>query len=122
MRGKNAAVAAALALVALVPLAGHAATEHRAITLGYSYIPAVIQITQGDSLALTNLDIDLHSLTSVETDAAGLPIFDTPFFGVPFLQTGGVSGVDVLEPGSYPFQCIFHSDIPTMHGTLQVSY
>src|SRR5688572_4435583 len=109
MRGRAVgllAVAAAL----LTPASAQAA-EQQAYAAGLVYATPAVVIAKGDSLRFTNLDpLAGHDLDS-----------DTPgLFSSPVVGNGAstpVTGVEVLEPGTYPFHCSLHS---WMNGTLQV--
>lgn len=105
-------------MVATVPTPARAA-EHTARTAAFTFLPPQIEITAGDTLALQNLDIDVHTLTSAAVDEEGHPRFDTPF-GAPFSQTHPVVGVASMAAGSYDFFCRYHPTLPTMRGTLIV--
>jgi plastocyanin len=100
--------------------AGHAAGDHVVPVAAFTFLPPRVAIPAGDGLTLTNLDVDIHTLTSVANGADGRPLFGTPFPGVVPQQSAPVAGVGALAPGSYDFFCSFHQNLPTMHGTLVV--
>jgi FtsP/CotA-like multicopper oxidase with cupredoxin domain len=81
-------------------------------TVGYTTRVAVEP--QGTPLTFYNLDQLSHTVTSVDRDGDGRPLFDT-------LAAAGsaptVAGVERLRAGSYSFFCSFH---PNMSGTLVV--
>jgi FtsP/CotA-like multicopper oxidase with cupredoxin domain len=81
-------------------------------TLGYATKVAIEP--QGTPLTFYNLDQLSHTVTSVDRDVDGVPLFDTSAAGG---STSTVLGVDRLRAGSYDFFCSFH---PNMSGTLVV--
>jgi plastocyanin len=84
------------------------------------YVLPLVTIDAGSRVLLTNVDLDIHGITSEATTEDGQPLFTTPWFGVTFSTTAEVDGVETLPPGDYPFFCTFHAEVPTMHGTLTV--
>ncbi|MGB8649221.1 MAG: multicopper oxidase domain-containing protein [Mycobacteriales bacterium] len=81
-------------------------------TLGYTSKVAVEP--QGAPLTFYNLDQLAHTVTAVDRDADGRPLFNGN--ALPG-STSVVAGVDKLRAGSYTFFCSFH---PNMSGTLVV--
>ena len=81
-------------------------------TLGYA-TKATVE-PQGTPLTFYNLDQLAHTVTAVDRDADGRPLFNGN--ALPG-TTSTVLGVDKLRAGSYRFFCSFH---PNMSGTLVV--
>jgi spore coat protein A len=81
-------------------------------TLGYTTKVAVEP--QGTPLTFYDLDELAHTVTSVDRDADGVPLFDG---GALPGSTSVIKGVDKLRSGTYTFFCSFH---PNMTGTLVV--
>jgi spore coat protein A len=81
-------------------------------TLGYTTKVAVEP--QGTPLTFYNLDQLAHTVTAVERDADGRPLFNGNALPA---STSTVAGVDKLRAGTYHFFCSFH---PNMSGTLLV--
>lgn len=108
-----------VALVLATSLPVHAA-EQSTYTILYAFVPQTVEIAQGDSLVLHNLDRDIHGLKARDVDEEGRAIFNTPRAGVRPLDTGRVSGIEALAPGSYAFFCEFHTAFPLMTGTLVI--
>jgi FtsP/CotA-like multicopper oxidase with cupredoxin domain len=81
-------------------------------TAGYTTKLAVEP--QGTPLTFYDLDQLAHTVTSVDRDADGQPLFDG---GALPGSTAVIAGVDRLRAGSYNFFCSFH---PNMTGTLVV--
>lgn len=81
----------------------------------YGYATRIVVITQGSSLAFTNLDQAPHTLTSVDLGPDGEPLFSMS--AAPGTTPTTVPGVDKLAPGTYNFYCQFH---PNMTGQLIV--
>ncbi len=81
-------------------------------TLGYTSKVAVEP--QGTPLTFYNLDQLAHTVTAVDRDAEGKPLFSGN--ALPG-SISTVKGVDRLRAGSYDFFCSFH---PNMSGTLLV--
>lgn len=121
-----------------------AAPRHRALTLPlaaiYGYATPTIQISKGDRIVYTNLDIDRHNIVQdVAADgkggkpnvhwckddhgddhhhdhSAGCPVFWSPLIGSQ--QTVEVEGLDRVKRGeTYTFFCTLHH---SMKGTLTV--
>ena len=80
-----------------------------------NYGTPVAVMTQGASATLTNYDIALHDVLSVDTDANDQPLFNSELIGLQ--GSGPVNGVEDLEPGEYGFYCSLHA---WMTGTLHV--
>jgi spore coat protein A len=81
-------------------------------TLGYATKVAIEP--QGTPLTFYNLDELAHTVTAVDRDADGRPLFNgNSLPGSP----STIVGVDKLRAGSYAFFCSFH---PNMSGTLVV--
>jgi FtsP/CotA-like multicopper oxidase with cupredoxin domain/plastocyanin len=81
-------------------------------TLGYT--TRVTASPQGTVLTFYDADQLAHTVTSVDRDADGRPLFDSS--ALPG-STVTVAGVERLRAGSYNFFCSFH---PNMSGTLLV--
>jgi FtsP/CotA-like multicopper oxidase with cupredoxin domain/plastocyanin len=81
-------------------------------TLGYTTKVAVEP--QGTPLTFYDLDQLAHTVTAVDRDADGKPLFNG---GALPGSTTVIEGVDKLRAGSYSFFCSFH---PNMTGTLVV--
>lgn len=81
-------------------------------TLGYTSKVAVEP--QGTPLTFYNLDQLAHTVTAVERDAEGRPLFSGN--ALPG-STSTITGVDRLRAGTYHFFCSFH---PNMSGQLVV--
>lgn len=93
-----------------------AAAQYRYLP-GDAEVPAPsLAVVEGMALTFANADLLPHTLSSVDRDADGKRLFDTPL-----LYMGGaseVNGVESLPPGTYVFYCRSH---PTsMQGTLIV--
>ena len=81
-------------------------------TLGY--VSKVAVEPQGTPLTFVNLDQLAHTVTAVDRDPDGRPLFSGN--ALPG-STSIVGGVDKLRAGTYSFFCSFH---PNMSGTLVV--
>ena len=96
------------ALLYITPAAQ--AAEQQAYAAADSYATPVVAVGKGDTLTFNNLDTTAkHDLVS-----------DDGKFSSPLVAGGAaapVTGVDKLDPGTYPFHCSLHS---WMHGALQV--
>jgi len=130
---KLAAIALGAAAMAVGPLA-HTATAvgGKAPSLDGTFVavpgaafttygqPAAV-VSEGGSLTFTNTDVIHHTVTSDALDPdTGSPVFGTGDDGktpVEFGQSGDVSGVSELDPGTYTFHCDIHSN---MTGSLVV--
>lgn len=79
------------------------------------YAPSQVMVSGGGGVVtVVNLDSMDHTVTSVATGAAGLPVFDVR---VRAGTTATVPGVDALAAGDWAFYCKFH---PGMRGVLTV--
>ena len=79
------------------------------------YSPAQVTVSGGGgAVTVVNLDSIDHTVTSVATGPAGLPVFDVR---VRAGTTATVPGVDALATGDWAFYCKFH---PSMRGVLTV--
>ncbi|MCW2706846.1 MAG: Multicopper oxidase [Frankiales bacterium] len=112
-------VVLALLAAALTPARGVAGPPVGAIiagpggaTLGYASKVAVEP--QGSPLTFVNADQLAHTVTAVDRDQDGRPLFSGN--ALPG-TTSVVAGVDKLRAGTYSFFCSFH---PNMTGTLVV--
>jgi len=81
-------------------------------TLGY--VSKVTVEPQGTPATFYNLDELAHTVTAVDRDPDGRPLFNGN--ALPG-STSTIAGVDKLRAGSYTFFCSFH---PNMSGTLVV--
>jgi FtsP/CotA-like multicopper oxidase with cupredoxin domain/plastocyanin len=81
-------------------------------TLGFATKVAVEP--QGTPLTFYNLDELAHTVTAVERDPDGRPLFNGNALPE---TTSTIAGVDKLRAGTYHFFCSFH---PNMSGTLEV--
>lgn len=108
-------LAAAVLVVLLVAPAQAANPSVRVLTANLSFAPASIEITPGDTLALTNLEPPPHNVVSVARTRGGAPLFASATIGVG--ETTMVLGLENLLPGSYAFLCSVH---PQMRGILDV--
>ena len=78
------------------------------------YVTKVAVEPQGTPLTFYNLDQLAHTVTAVDRDPDGRPLFSGN--ALPS-STSTIAGVDRLRAGSYAFFCSFH---PNMTGTLVV--
>ena len=76
----------------------------------YQFSPATVKVDSGDSIELTNTNPQTpHTFTVIDED------IDVS------LDPGSSNTVKIdLPPGTYPFECTFHSSMG-MRGTLKVS-
>ena len=76
----------------------------------YQFSPATVKVDSGDSIELTNTNPQTpHTFTVIDED------IDVS------LDPGSSTAVKIdLPPGTYPFECSFHSSMG-MRGTLKVS-
>ena len=85
---------------------GYIPGDHRPIR---EQVLAPLILVAGSQLQFLNRDtVNLHSLTSLEGDDAGLPRFDSGLTASN--QIVAVTGTDLLEPGEYRFACVIHYD------------
>jgi FtsP/CotA-like multicopper oxidase with cupredoxin domain len=118
MRSRVLLAVAVLAITAL-PLRGTAAPAGAVIVAGpggatLGYVSKVAVEPQGTPMTFVNADQLAHTVTAVDRDADGRPLFSGN--ALPG-TTSIVAGVDTLRAGSYAFFCSFH---PNMAGTLVV--
>src|SRR3954453_3409352 len=86
------------------------AAEQHAFSAAMNYATPVVNVGQGDTLTLTNLDqLARHDIVS----ESGLFQSDLLAGG----QSGPVRGVDKLIQGSFPFHCSLHA---WMRGVINV--
>jgi plastocyanin len=79
------------------------------------YVPAVLEVTPGQEITLTNPNPMPHTMTSVLTDDEGQPLFDTPR-----IRNGeSATLVAPTTPGTYEYFCRVHGRMMT--GTLVVA-
>lgn len=78
------------------------------------FTPGEVALAGGGTLTLVNLDTFDHTVTSVATDAAGVPLFDVR---VAAGTSATITGVEALGEGAYDFFCKLH---PQMRGVLVV--
>lgn len=111
-RRRALSIALALLATAVGPLApAQAANTARATTLGFTFVPPVVSVAEGDSLVLDNPDIAPHNLTSTPDQSLFASVDVAPG------GSGEVFGVPDLAPGQYPFFCTLHT---WMRGVLDV--
>ena len=87
----------------------------KVIAVAHEYVPSIVPMVQGRRLSFTNPGPWLHTLTSVQRDDNGAPVFHSGLVG--FASTAEVAGAARLKPGSYEFYCWLH---PWMRGRLIV--
>jgi polyvinyl alcohol dehydrogenase (cytochrome) len=75
-----------------------------------TYATPTVTVQHGQSLSFTNLDVPQHDVRA-DNNSFGSELISTG-------QSGPVTGVEKLSPGSYPFYCSLHRN---MTGTLTVS-
>ena len=120
MRGRMLALAAVLVAGGLSLPAGAAPGDvGGAIVAGpggatSGYTTRVTASPQGTIATFYDADQLAHTVTSVDRDADGKPLFDTSALPGSAVT---IAGVDKLRAGSYNFFCSFH---PNMSGTLLV--
>lgn len=117
--GLALAAGAALGAAPPAPPVAEAAAAPAAATVvvdlgAATYSPGVVVLQGGGTLTLVNLDNLDHTVTSVATDAGGLPLFDVR---VAAGTSATITGVAGLAEGSYAFYCRLH---PRMRGELVV--
>jgi FtsP/CotA-like multicopper oxidase with cupredoxin domain len=78
------------------------------------YSTPIVAVSGDGMLSVTNLDTYDHTVTSVDLDAAGAPLFDVK---VLHGTTVSIPAAAQLASGTYAFYCRFH---PNMRGTLVV--
>lgn len=111
MRTRASLFAAIAALSPLVAAAPAEAAPFQLVVVRNVYAPAEITILAGNTLEITNLDIEGHDVYSLDIDGSGRPLFRSPVVG-----TGGhavVAGVERLTPerNPYAFVCSLHSEM-----------
>lgn len=88
--------------------AGTALAANRAVAIsGFSFSPASITVTVGDTVTWTNSDAQAHTATA--DDAS----FDTGTIA----GSGGTGSATFATAGTFPYHCKIH---PTMTGTVTV--
>jgi plastocyanin len=116
------------AALAAAPAAGAAVQERAYVTaIALTFVPgdldeprAPLELEKGKRLTFVSLDVlGYHTLTSVQLDAYGRPIFDSGEQIGPG-QTAEVQGVEDLAAGSYLFFCVTHG-LDIMAGRLDVT-
>ena len=112
-------LALAVLAAAAVPLHVTAAPAGAVIVAGpggatLGYVSKVAVEPQGTPMTFVNADQLAHTVTAVDRDQDGRPLFSGN--ALPG-NTSIVAGVDKLRAGSYAFFCSFH---PNMSGTLVV--
>ncbi len=111
-------MAAPVLMLAIASSASAAGVDSLVVAVRNDFAPggqAPVVVPEGGQLTFVNADLTIHSVTSVDTDAQGVSLFDTR--EVFAAQAAPVAGVDQLAPGSYGFRCILH---PWMVGTVTV--
>jgi plastocyanin/glucose/arabinose dehydrogenase len=95
------------------PLAG---SDHVVVGVASQYAPGTVQVYEGDTLQLLNVDNVPHNVFSRESKPDGKPLFASALITGPG-ATAPVVGVDALDAGSYQYFCTVHAN---MVGTLAV--
>jgi plastocyanin len=122
MRRPFAALGLAALLLGALLLSGGTAPASPAFqipaqvtSVNFTYLPPEITLRQGERLNYINVDIALHNVTSLATNAKG-PLFtsDTIAAG----EGTEVRGVHDLEPGVYDYTCTLHT---FMTGSLNIT-
>lgn len=80
-----------------------------------AFAPSQVVLPQGVGLQLVNGDATAHTLTAVDFNDKGVPLFSSTIVGAAGIKP--VQGVETLTPGEYVFICQIH---PFMIGTLTV--
>jgi plastocyanin len=90
--------------------------SHQVVVVAWSYVPGNVEIQQGDSVTLVNVDAaalsEGHSVTQFGVRP---PAFDSGIVAPG--TTGDVKGAGGLAPGTYDFFCQVH---PFIRGRLTV--
>jgi plastocyanin len=94
----------------------HAAAPNVVLAVAERYVPADVEIAQGESLTLVNGERSPHDITAVDLDG-GWPVFKSAILYEPG-QTAPVVGVETLGPGLYQFYCSVHE---LMRGSVYVT-
>jgi glucose/arabinose dehydrogenase len=84
-------------------------------TVQFRFIPDQLLATVGDSLIYTNADVVEHNVVADVLGPDGMPVFQSELASPG--QSAPVTGVEKLDPGTYPFYCAPH---PWMVGKLEV--
>lgn len=79
--------------------AGWSAT-HQVSIQNFSFVPQSLSIVAGDSVIFTNNDVAPHTATST-----------TGLFDSGFLNVGAAWGTQFNSDGSYPYVCLYHSNM-----------
>ncbi len=88
-------------------MSSHPAGAGSTITIQDFAFGGAAMVAAGSTVTVTNADSETHSVTA---DGDG-------GFDVTVAPGASETFVAPSEPGSYPYHCLFHSD---MHGTLRV--
>ncbi|HVF52514.1 MAG TPA: cupredoxin domain-containing protein [Actinomycetota bacterium] len=70
------------------------------------FLPNRLDLEQGSTLTLVNVDAAEHNITSTRTGRDGEPRFSSDTLGPG--EIGTVDGVSKLKPGAYAFFCTLH--------------
>jgi plastocyanin len=99
-----APLVAAAPVVLAAPPAG-ALVQWQVVTARNTFVPSEITVLAGDTLVLTNVDLERHDVTALDT-IGGNPMFRSATIGPG--QQAQVVGVANLAPSVYPFYCSVH--------------
>lgn len=100
---------AALALAGVLGLGGAGAVlaaDHAVAISGFSYSPANLTVTVGDTVTWTNSDAQAHTATA-----------DNAAWDTGTITNGNSATVTFTTAGTFPYHCTIHTD---MTGTLTV--
>ncbi len=100
----------AVPVLAALPLAlpaapAQALVQSQIVTARNTFVPAEVTILAGDTLWLTNVDLERHDVTATDT-LGGNPLFRSATIGP--AMGSEVVGVASLAPSVYPFYCSVH--------------
>jgi plastocyanin len=97
------------ALPLVLPAApARAAVQQQAVTFRNTFFPSEITILAGDTLQLTNVDLERHDITALDTNGTD-PLFESATIGPG--QQALVQRVETLAPSVYPFYCSVHEQM-----------
>ena len=83
-----------------------------------AFSPSKIEVKAGTTVTWTNNDTTEHSVTSTkgdDIDSAVSGLFDS---GV--LQPGQTFSYTFKKAGDYPYECMIHATMKSMHGKIEV--